>query len=174
MEKQKEAGLKRQIKRQAELAKKANIPGSDITIDTIKEPEKPVVINVAETKEIKHSFIDDLQKEVQLMMRLKHPNIVSIYQVIESENECYIVMEHAKGELSDYIAVRDHLMETEARTLFRQLVSAIDHCHQAGVIHRDLKLENLLISEKGEVLVSDFGLGRGYNHQTILSEANKK
>ncbi|KAH9277159.1 hypothetical protein BASA83_000019 [Batrachochytrium salamandrivorans] len=110
------------------------------------------------------SFISTLQKEVQLMMRLDHPNIIKVFQVLETDEECFIVMEYAKGgELISYIAARDHLTEKEARKFFRQILSALDHCHLASVVHRDLKLENLLLDQERNVLISDFGLGRTFN-----------
>lgn len=80
--------------------------------------------------------------------------------------------EHAVAELSDYLNTQEKLKESEARTFFRQLVSAIDQCHQANVIHRDLKLDNILLNEKGEILVSDFGLGRVYYDHNVLSEVH--
>ena len=71
--------------------------------------------------------------------------------------------EYAKGgELIEYIASRDHLAEKEARRFFRQIISAIDHCHLANVVHRDLKLENLLLNGERNILLSDFGLGRTF------------
>jgi serine/threonine protein kinase len=181
VEKQKEAAVQRRKKREQEADEKNKATGVTIPADAtlskvmekLKESQKPAAEEptvIPEREKGSALFIDNLQKEVQLMMRLNHPNIIKIYQVIESETECYIVMEHAKGELTDYLAVRERLSETQTRKFFRQLISAIDHCHEADVVHRDLKLENLLISETGELLVSDFGLGRGYRHQDILSE----
>lgn len=111
------------------------------------------------------SLLGKLQPEVQLLMRLDHPNVIKLYQVMETENECYIIMEYAQGgELIDYIAARDRLTESEARKYFRQIISALDHCHSANVVHRDLKLENLLLNEKREILISDFGLGRTFHN----------
>jgi serine/threonine protein kinase len=101
------------------------------------------------------------------MMRLDHPNIIKIYQVIESEDETLILMEYAPGgELIDYILTKKHLNETEARKFFRQIISAIDHCHMANVVHRDLKLENLLLSKDKNILITDFGLGRTFDGST--------
>ncbi|KAJ3093874.1 Map microtubule affinity-regulating kinase, partial [Phlyctochytrium planicorne] len=109
------------------------------------------------------SFMSTLQLEVQLLMRLDHPNVINLYQVMETEDECFVVMEYAAGgELIDYIAARDYLSEREARRLFRQIISAMDHCHMANVVHRDLKLENLLLTEQKNILISDFGLGRTF------------
>ncbi|RKP18109.1 Pkinase-domain-containing protein, partial [Rozella allomycis CSF55] len=72
------------------------------------------------------------------------------------------------GELIDYITTKESLTEKDSRRLYRQIISAIDHCHEAGVVHRDdLKLENLLLTEDNNILISDFGLGRsfiGKNH----------
>ncbi|KAI9190458.1 hypothetical protein H9P43_001892 [Blastocladiella emersonii ATCC 22665] len=109
------------------------------------------------------SLMDTLYAEVKLLMRLAHPNIIGLYQVIDSEEECFIIMEYAPGgELIDYIAAKDYLSEKEARRFFRQIISAIDHCHQANVVHRDLKLENLLLSGGRDILITDFGLGRTF------------
>ena len=63
----------------------------------------------------------------------------------------------------EYIAARNYLTEKEARRFFRQIISAMDHCHLANVVHRDLKLENLLLNEERNILISDFGLGRTFN-----------
>ncbi|KAI9105242.1 kinase-like domain-containing protein, partial [Phlyctochytrium arcticum] len=109
------------------------------------------------------TFVSQLQLEVQLLMRLDHPNVIRLYQVMETELECFVVMEYAQGgELIEYIAARSHLSEKEARRYFRQIVSAMDHCHLANVVHRDLKLENLLLNGERNLLISDFGLGRTY------------
>jgi serine/threonine protein kinase len=98
------------------------------------------------------------------MMRLSHPNIIKIFQIMDSEEECYVVMELAKGgELMDYITARGKLSEKESRRYFRQIVSAMAHIHSANIVHRDLKLENILISEENECLISDFGLGRTWD-----------
>lgn len=110
------------------------------------------------------TLVQRLSAEVQLLMRLDHPNIIRLYQVLESEDECYVIMEHASGgELIDYIAAKKYLSEKEARKFFRQIISAVDHCHAAHVVHRDLKLENLLLSADKNLLISDFGLGRTFS-----------
>ncbi|ORY52764.1 Pkinase-domain-containing protein, partial [Neocallimastix californiae] len=125
--------------------------------------KKQLEVKNKKTKENKEIY----RKRLQLMMRLDHPNIIKIYQVIESEEETLIVMEYAPGgELIDYILTKKHLNETEARKFFRQIISAIDHCHMANVVHRDLKLENLLLSKEKNILITDFGLGRTFDGST--------
>ena len=115
-----------------------------------------------ETSTAQHrDVLNKLSKEVKLLMRLDQPNVIKLHQVIETDSEMYIIMEFASGgELIDHIAAKGHLSEREGRKLFRELISAIDHCHLAGVIHRDLKLENLLLSADKSLRLSDFGLGR--------------
>lgn len=150
-EKQQEVAMQRRRKRQQEAdAKEAKLRKQSIgnhtiseIIEKLKEGNRSLIsveneapTAVPENEKGSALFINSLQKEVQLMMRLNHPNIIKIYQVIESEKECYIVMEHAKGELTDYLSVRERLSEPETRKFFRQLVSAIDHCHEADVVHR--------------------------------------
>ncbi|KAI8799600.1 kinase-like domain-containing protein, partial [Cladochytrium replicatum] len=109
------------------------------------------------------SLISRLQQEVQLLMRLDHPNVIKLYQVVENEDECFVVMEYASGgELIEHIAAKGYLFEKEARKFFRQMISALDHCHLANVVHRDLKLENLLLNSERNLLISDFGLGRTF------------
>ena len=80
-----------------------------------------------------------------------------------------LIREYASGgELVDLIATKHSLSEKEARVLFRQLISAMDHCHLASVVHRDLKLENLLLDSNKNLLVSDFGLGRTFSNTKEL------
>jgi serine/threonine protein kinase len=114
------------------------------------------------------SFISKLENEVQLLMRLDHPNVIKTYQVIDSEEECYIVMQYASGgEMMEYMAVKNYLPEKDAKRFFAQLVSALEHIHAANIVHRDLKLENLLLDDKNNILITDFGLGRTYDSDRV-------
>ncbi|KAJ3269681.1 Map microtubule affinity-regulating kinase [Terramyces sp. JEL0728] len=113
--------------------------------------------------------LSGFQKEVLLLMRLNHPNIVKIYQVVESTKDIYIVMDYAPGgDLAKYVAQYGHLIETEARKIFRQIVSAMDFIHSSHVVHRDLKMENILLDQSGNALVSDFGLSRAYGESDYM------
>ncbi|CAH6778102.1 Gm4922 [Phodopus roborovskii] len=98
--------------------------------------------------------------EVDIMKILSHPNIVSLLQVIETEQNVYLIMEVAKGEqLFNYIRKAGCLKEDEARSIFVQLLSAIGYCHDEGIVHRDLKPDNVIVDEQGKVKIIDFGLG---------------
>ncbi|KAJ3200058.1 hypothetical protein HK099_002829, partial [Clydaea vesicula] len=84
---------------------------------------------------------------------------------------------HSSGEqlMQDHLTTKGRLPEREARKYFRQLISALDHCHQANVVHRDLKLENLLLNAENNLLISDFGLGRTFKSgaQELMSVKKK-
>lgn len=109
------------------------------------------------------NFINNLENEVQLLMRLDHPNVIKTYQVIDSEEECYVVMQYASGgEMMEYLAAKGSLTEKEAKKFFAQLVSGLEHIHLASIVHRDMKLENLLLDDKQNLLITDFGLGRTF------------
>jgi MAP/microtubule affinity-regulating kinase len=85
--------------------------------------------------------LDKLYREVRIMKMLNHPNIVKLYEVIETRDEMFLVMEYASGgELYDYLVSHGRMLEDIARTKFRQILSAVSYCHQKRVIHRDLKV----------------------------------
>ncbi|XP_076910999.1 CBL-interacting serine/threonine-protein kinase 11-like [Bidens hawaiensis] len=104
------------------------------------------------------SLMTNIEREIDIMRRLRHPNIVKLYEVLATKTKIYFVMELVKGgELFTKVA-KTRLSETQSRKYFQQLISAIGYCHSRGVYHRDLKPENLLIDENGNLKVSDFGL----------------
>ncbi|PWA25546.1 hypothetical protein CCH79_00019885 [Gambusia affinis] len=82
-----------------------------------------------------------LFREVRIMKTLNHPNIVQLFEVIETEKTLYLVMEYASGgEVFDYLVAHGRMKEKEARAKFRQIVSAVHYCHQKNIVHRDLKV----------------------------------
>mmetsp|Transcript_4233 Transcript_4233/g.6404 ORF Transcript_4233/g.6404 Transcript_4233/m.6404 type:complete len:460 (-) Transcript_4233:113-1492(-) len=114
-----------------------------------------------------------LDNEVKLMMAADHPNIAKIFEVIEDRRNIYLVLEHCSGgELFDYIIEKQHLTETEAASLFRQVMLAISHLHSMEITHRDLKPENLMFSEKSTqspLKLIDFGLARMTRNQELMT-----
>ncbi|XP_028850554.1 NUAK family SNF1-like kinase 2 isoform X2 [Denticeps clupeoides] len=110
-----------------------------------------------------------LEREVDIICSLTHPNIIRIHEVFENREKIVMVMEFASGgELYDYVQQREELSETEARHFFRQIVSAVHYCHRNGVVHRDLKLENILLDHNRDVKLADFGLSNRYEKGRLL------
>ncbi|XP_056305762.1 NUAK family SNF1-like kinase 1 [Danio aesculapii] len=104
-----------------------------------------------------------IQREIEITSSLVHPNIIRLYEVFESRERIVMVMEYASGgELYEHIQDKQRLSEDEARHFFRQITSAVHYCHQNGVVHRDLKLENILLDKDLNVKLADFGLSNRY------------
>ena len=97
---------------------------------------------------------------------LKHPNIVRLYDVIETDKYIGIILEYASGgELFDHILAHRYLRERDAAKLFSQLISGVWYIHQKKIVHRDLKLENLLLDRNRNVIITDFGFANRFEHR---------
>lgn len=114
--------------------------------------------------------INRIRREIKIMSKLNHPNIINVREVFENKERIILVLDCAtEGELYDYINKRGKLTEKDARRIFRQIVAAVNYCHQNGVVHRDLKLENIVLDENGNVKIADFGLSNFYSLTNLLS-----
>ncbi|XP_037715418.1 MAP/microtubule affinity-regulating kinase 3-like [Drosophila subpulchrella] len=130
---------------------------------------REVAIKVIDKTVLNASAREKLYREVKSMKLLNHPNIVRLFQVIESERSLYLVMEYASGgELFDHLVKNGRMKEPDARVLFRQLVSAIQYCHSKSVVHRDLKGENLLLDQHMNIKIADFGFSNTFDSNTPL------
>lgn len=97
-------------------------------------------------------------KEIMSLKQLNHPNIVNLIEVIKKNNYIGIVLQYVSGgELFDYILKNKRIEENFAKKLFSQLVSGVDYMHSKGFVHRDIKLENLLLDKNNNVVIIDFG-----------------
>ena len=113
------------------------------------------------------------QREANAITNLSHPNIVEVYDVGEESNRNYIVMEYVPGKtLKQLIKARGALHPDEAINIMKQLVSATSNAHRNGIIHRDIKSQNVLIKDDGTVKLSDFGIASTSDSQQQLTQTD--
>ncbi|KAG8449282.1 hypothetical protein GDO86_016084 [Hymenochirus boettgeri] len=124
---------------------------------------REVAIKIIDKTQLNPTSLQKLFREVRIMKILNHPNIVKLFEVIETEKTLYLVMEYASGgEVFDYLVAHGRMKEKEARAKFRQIVSAVQYCHQKHIVHRDLKAENLLLDADMNIKIADFGFSNAF------------
>ncbi len=103
----------------------------------------------------------EMLKEPRLLATLNHPNIVTVLTAEKQDDVFFIVMEYVPGETLEHLIIREGVLElTLALDFSCQICNAVDHAHRAGVLHRDLRPGNMLVSETGMLKVTDFGTSR--------------
>jgi MAP/microtubule affinity-regulating kinase len=124
---------------------------------------KEVAIKIIDKTQLNQGSLQKLFREVKIMKCLDHPNIVKLFEVIQTEKTLYLVMEYASGgEVFDYLVAHGRMKEKEARAKFRQIVSAVQYLHQKHIVHRDLKAENLLLDSDMNIKIADFGFSNEF------------
>ena len=119
----------------------------------------------------KKESINKIYNEINLMKTLRHNSIVKILETIETENYILIIMENISGgNLLSFVKKRTKLNEKTAHFIFRQLISSIKFIHSKGIIHRDIKLDNILIDLNNTIKICDFGVGRTYKKNEKLKD----
>ena len=107
---------------------------------------------------------DRIEREIKYLKLFNHPNIIQIYEVLESSSSFYIVMEYAPGgELFNYIVEKEKLTEKETSFYFYQIIQAVKEIHKKKICHRDIKPENLLFTKNKILKIIDFGLSSEYD-----------
>ncbi|XP_041796021.1 MAP/microtubule affinity-regulating kinase 4 isoform X2 [Chelmon rostratus] len=125
---------------------------------------REVAIKIIDKTQLNPTSLQKLFREVRIMKTLNHPNIVQLFEVIETEKTLYLIMEYASGgEVFDYLVAHGRMKEKEARAKFRQIVSAVHYCHQKNIVHRDLKAENLLLDADSNIKIADFGFSNEFS-----------
>jgi len=117
------------------------------------------------------SRLPKIRREISILRELSHPNIVRLHEMVETKAVIGIILEYASGgELFDYILNQRYLKDNSARRLFAQLVSGVGYLHKKGIVHRDLKLENLLLDRNRNIIITDFGFANNFDPRDELPE----
>jgi protein-serine/threonine kinase len=115
--------------------------------------------------------LQKIYREIQILRQLDHPNIVRLHEMVETDRHIGIILEYASGgELFDYILNHRYLKDGPARKLFSQLISGVGYLHRKGIVHRDLKLENLLLDRNKNIIITDFGFANTFDPNDELGE----
>ena len=128
-----------------------------------------VAIKILEKKKLKENDKIRLNREIKILKKVRHRNIVNLYNVINSKNSIYLIMEYIKGtELFSYVNDKKRLNEAEACHYYQQIISGIEYLEKLKIVHRDIKLENIIIEDNKNVKIIDFGLSNIYPKNNIL------
>ncbi|KAJ1968179.1 hypothetical protein IWQ62_001398 [Dispira parvispora] len=144
---------------------------SKVFLGVNKTTEEQVALKFIKNRPASKSDKHDVrvQRETNILTVINHPNIIRIMKRADTKNNTVLVMEYAQGgELLSYIRQHGRLREEEARRFFREVISAIDYCHQHGILHRDLKLENIMLDQKKRVKIIDFGFANIFFRDRLL------
>ncbi|KFR09347.1 Hormonally up-regulated neu tumor-associated kinase, partial [Nipponia nippon] len=134
--------------------------------------EKVAVKVIDKRKAKQDSYIlKNMKREPRIHQMIKHPNVVRLYETLETDNSYYMVMELCLGgDLLDRICDKKRLAEREVRRYTRQILSAVEHLHCQGIVHRDLKIENFLLDENNNIKIVDFGLSNTAKFEGLSQE----
>jgi len=104
------------------------------------------------------SHLRRVQQEIKVMEKLNHPRLIRMFEALESPKRIHLIMEFVSaGNLCSYVKRKRRLPEEEARKIFHQICIALDYMHECEIIHRDVKLENVLLDKSGNSKLIDFG-----------------
>jgi 5'-AMP-activated protein kinase, catalytic alpha subunit len=135
--------------------------------------EEKVAVKILEKAKIADkSDVERVTREIKILKMLRHPVVVQLYEIIESVNELYLIMEYARGgELFEHIVTHKRVREKDAMRLMRQILSGVEYLHKLRICHRDLKPENLLLDDYNNIKIVDFGLSNCYKLHEKLQTA---
>ena len=109
--------------------------------------------------------------EVGILLRLRHPSIVKLFETFETGRHILLVMELcAGGDLLNYVRKRKKIEEDSAKYIFKQIIEGLGYIHSKNILHRDIKLDNILLDGKGKVKIADFGVSKNVKKGEIMRE----
>lgn len=137
-----------------------------------KKTSEPVAIKVVD-KSRYAAGDNSLEREIQVLLKVDHPNCIRLFDVFITPRKVYIVTELVTGgELLDRVTERGNYTEREAAAIIRQILDGVTYLHAQGIVHRDLKLENMIMANERDdspVKIADFGLSKFFSPETVLS-----
>ena len=136
-------------------------------IDTSKEPPLDVALKIIKVKDEIHELSTQFERETSRLANLNHPNIVKLLEHGSFEGVFFLTTEFIKGRSLGSIIKESPLIEESAVDLALEVAKALKYINQFGIVHRDIKPDNILISNEGEVKLVDFGLSREEHQQTV-------
>jgi serine/threonine protein kinase len=123
----------------------------------------------ADRERAEHSKEIRTAREAAIVSLVNHPYICGMRDVVRTAHHWYMLFEYVNGgQMLDYIISHGRLKEKQARKFARQICSALDYCHRNSIVHRDLKIENILISKTGDIKIIDFGLSNLFAPHSTL------
>jgi len=130
----------------------------------VKTFEKAKLVDLVARKRV--------SREIRILKYLDHPNIVQLFEVIDQPQRRYIIMEFASGgDLCKYVRDCKRLSDQESHRIFCQILSGLMHCHAKGIVHRDIKLDNILLDSSKNVKIVDFGFSVPFEQDQLLKKA---
>ena len=129
-----------------------------------RQTGEKVAIKILEKNKLKSEDKCRIEREINILKKLRHPNIVHLYSIIETEKQILLITEYIKGqELFHYILLKKKISEEEACHYFSQIVSGVEYLHKLKIAHRDIKSENIIIEQNTKTIkIIDFGLSNTY------------
>ena len=116
---------------------------------------------------------DRFFQEARTLAKLNHPNIASLYNLIQEDGNTYMVMEYINGiSLEDLIKAKGQLSVHQSKTIFTQIIQGLSHAHEQGIVHRDIKSSNVMINERGITKLMDFGIAVSSGNERYTKTGN--
>ncbi|KAF2199404.1 protein kinase kin1 [Delitschia confertaspora ATCC 74209] len=150
------------------LAKNA-ATGEQVAVKIVPRQSTDEHRSQADRERADHSKEIRTAREAAIVSLLNHPYICGMRDVVRTNYHWYMLFEYVNGgQMLDYIISHGRLKEKQARKFARQIASALDYCHRNSIVHRDLKIENILISKTGDIKIIDFGLSNLFSPRNYL------
>jgi serine/threonine protein kinase len=133
------------------------------------ETKEMYAIKVVSLKNLAHKMIENIESEINIMMKIKHDNIVKLHETIKTDKHICLVIDYCDGEdLNKYIKKNGRISEKQTKMFMTQIASGLYYLHSLNLIHRDLKPHNILLSKNGNIKIADFGFVKDYTEISMF------